>query len=386
MQENSFDIHTLHKRISTLVEKAEKFSSLINISKAINTLTDIKSLLDIIVKSATEVSNSDRGSIFLLDKEKNELWTISAMGIDERQEIRMRANKGIAGYVATTGEILNIHDAYADSRFNKEVDIKFNYHTRNILCIPVKNRQGEILGALQVINKKEGEFNKIDEELMDAFCQQVAVAIENAQLYEEQKKLHSELTKTFNSLVETLAASIDAKHRLTAGHSQRVMQYSVQIAKEMNLNEGEIENIRIAALLHDAGKIGIPDAVLSKPGKLTAEEYSIMQTHPAKTKDILDKIYFPEKQKSIPLIASCHHEKVNGLGYPCKLKGTDIPIGGKIIAVADVYDALTSERDYRKPMNEEEALNIIKEGVGNHFAPEIVKVFLKIRKMESECK
>jgi len=379
MPEESLDIHTLHKRITTLVEKAEKFSFLINITKAINTLTDIKSLLDIIVKTATEVSNSDRGSIFLLDRKKDELWTISAMGIGERQEIRMQANKGIAGHVATTGEILNIPDVYADSRFNKEVDIKFNYHTRNILCIPVKNRQGKIIGALQVINKKEGHFTKLDEELMDVFCQQAAVAIENAQLYEEQKELHTELKKTFDSLVEALAASIDAKHRLTAGHSQRVMEYSVQIAKEMKLTDDEIENIRIAALLHDAGKIGIPDVVLTKPGKLTEEEYAIMQTHPTKTKDILDKIYFPENQRIIPLIASSHHEKVNGCGYPCKLKDKDIPIGGKIIAVADVYDALTSERDYRKPMSEEEALKIIKEGAGNHFDPQIVEVFLKIK-------
>ena len=384
MSENSIDTFTLEKELYFLIEKAYKFNFLLNLTKAMNTLTSLKDLLDIIVSSATKVSDSDRGSIFLLDKEKNELWSIIAMGIGDMKEIRMPANMGIAGHVATTGQILNIMDAYQDPRFNQEVDKQANYITKSILCIPVKNRSNEIIGTLQVINKKDGHFNKGDEELMDSFCQQAAIAIENARLYEEQKKLHSDLQKTFSSLIEALAASIDAKHRLTAGHSQRVMEYSVEIANEMHLTKDEIDNIRIAALLHDVGKIGIPDDVLSKPGKLTDEEYSIMKTHPDQTKSILDKIYFSEKQKDIPLIASSHHEKINGFGYPYNLKGDKIPLGGKIIAVADVYDALTSERDYRKPMTRKEAISIIKEGSGSHFEPSIVKVFLDLREKDKD--
>ena len=179
MDKEPTDFFALKKQVSILTQRADKLSILLNISKVMNTLTDIKSLIDIIVSLAIKVTNSDIGSLFLLDRKKNELWSLSARELGELQEIRFPSNKGIAGHVATTGEILNIEDAYMDSRFNKEIDIKSNYRTRTILCIPVKNSTNEIIGTLQVINKKEGIFTRLDEELMVAFCEQSATAIEN---------------------------------------------------------------------------------------------------------------------------------------------------------------------------------------------------------------
>lgn len=191
-----------NKIIEELVKKLEKFSSLLEVSKAINTLTDLPTLMNIITQAATKVADADRGSIFLLDKEKQELWTISAIGLDKGKEIRMPSNMGLAGSVINTGKIINIHNAYEDSRFNPEIDRKLNYRTKNILTLPLCNRQGEVIGALQVLNKLEGDFTKLDEMLMEAFSQQAAVAIENAQLYEKLKDSYEKLKLTQDQLIE----------------------------------------------------------------------------------------------------------------------------------------------------------------------------------------
>jgi putative nucleotidyltransferase with HDIG domain len=198
----------------------------------------------------------------------------------------------------------------------------------------------------------------------------IGVSIRNAELYDAQ-------ATQFSSTLQALAASIDARDPLTAGHSMQVTEYAVGIARELGFPRDFREMIRVAALLHDYGKIGVPDAILKKEGRLTPEEYETVKTHSSKTREILEQINFQGIYRQVPEIAGAHHEKIDGSGYPDGLKGKDIPIGARIIAVADFFEAVTSKRHYRDPMPLEEAFRLLREGSGQHFDRWIVSAFIR---------
>lgn len=361
----------------TLPMKSDPLVSLVKIGRSITALTDINVLLKLIAEETKTAIQADRCTVFLLDNEKNELWSMVALGMDS-EEIRFPADKGLAGYVVKTGETINIADAYNDSRFNSEVDSKTGYRTKTVLCMPIKNNNQEIIGAFQVINKLEGVFSKNDEDLLIAIGGSASIALENAQLFEQQKELYKEQKELFNSFINTLAASIDARDKITAGHSSRVRDYAMLIANNLELDDKYKEIIEKAAILHDIGKIGIRDSVLQKEGKLTPEEYKHIQEHAQITHDILDNIYMSEEFKHITEFACSHHEKYDGSGYYRQLKGKEIPYGGRILAVSDVFDAITSKRHYRDKMPIGNVIKILINDSWKHFDGDIVDVFLKI--------
>ena len=351
--------------------------SLVKIGRSISAVTDIDVLLKVIAEETRIAIQADRCTVFLLDKEKDELWSKVALGLDS-QEIRFPADKGLAGYVVKTGEPLNIPDAYNDPRFNPDVDKETGYKTKTILCLPIKNNNKEIIGAFQVLNKKGGEFTKGDEDLLVAIGGSASIALENAQLFEQQKELYKEQKELFESFINTLAASIDARDKITAGHSGRVKLYSMLLVDELGCDVKFKELVEKAAILHDIGKIGIRDTVLQKEGKLTPEEYKHIQEHVQITHNILDKIYMSDDFKQITEIACSHHEKYDGTGYYRHLQGEQIPYGGRILAVADVFDAITSRRHYRDKMPIQNVIDILLEGKNKHFDGNLVDTFLKI--------
>lgn len=202
----------------------------------------------------------------------------------------------------------------------------------------------------------------------------------------ENHSLINELQVSFESSIRTLSATVDARHPLTAGHSQRVTEYSLIVAQKMGLKGDDLEVIKYSALLHDIGKIGIRDDVLLKQGAFTSEERKEMNEHPIRTMTILENFHFPKMLNSVPEIASQHHEKVNGTGYPSGLTGPQLPLSSKILAVSDVFDALTSPRDYPKyngkkimgyePLPLSKAVAILRDGAGSHFDPDVVNCFI----------
>lgn len=351
--------------------------SLVKIGRSITAQTDINVLLKVIAEETKLAIQADRCTVFMYDKNKNEIWSKVALGMDS-QEIRFPADKGLAGYVVKTGDSINIADAYNDKRFNPEVDKKTGYKTKTILCMPIKNNNQEIIGAFQVLNKINGIFTKSDEDLLVAIGGSASIAIENAQLFEEQKKLYKEQKVLFESFIDTLATSIDARDKITAGHSSRVKLYSMLIVDELGMEQHDKELIEKAATLHDIGKIGIRDSVLQKDGKLTDEEYKHIQEHAKITHDILDKIHTSKDFKIITEIACSHHEKYDGTGYYRHLKGEKIPYGGRILAVADVFDAITSKRHYRDKMPIGNVINIMLKDSGTHFDKNLVNIFMDI--------
>ncbi len=358
-------------------EKHDPLVALLRIGQTVSAETDIDVLLEVIAQETKSAIQADRCSVFLYDKEKNELWSKVALGM-ESEEIRFPADKGLAGHVVQTGQTINIKDAYSDERFNKEIDLKTGYITKTILCMPIKNLNQDIIGAFQVLNKIGGEFNEEDEDLLVAIGSSAGIALENAQLFKKQGEMLQEQKLLFDSFIDTLAASIDARDKITAGHSTRVRLYSSLIARTMNLDEKHIEVIEKAATLHDIGKIGIRDSVLQKEGKLTDEEYKHIQEHAAITHNILEKIHASDDFKLVTEIACSHHEKFNGNGYYRHLGGEQIPLGGRILAVSDVFDAITSKRHYRDKMPIIKVIEILLKDSGTHFDPKVTQCFLSI--------
>ena len=356
----------------------DPFLALLRIGRSIAAETDLDKLLITIAQETQNALSADRCTVFLYDNDTDELWSKIALGMG-RQEIRFPANMGLAGHVATTGETINIKDAYNDSRFNKEIDKKTGYKTNTILCMPMRNLNHEVVGVFQVLNKFGNEsFSTEDEDLLIAIGSSTGIALENTRLFKRQQAMYEDQKKSFTSFINTLATSIDARDKITAGHSKRVTLYSIAISEKMGIEGDELEAIEYAALLHDIGKIGIKDSALCKQGKLTEEEYKHIQEHVQITYDILNKMYFEEKYKDVPEIAASHHEKVNGAGYFRKLKNDEIHLGGRILAVSDVFDAITSKRHYRDRMPFVNVLNILKKDSGSHFDSNIADAFFDL--------
>lgn len=362
----------------SLPTKSDPLVSLVKISRSITALTDIDELLRVIAEETKNAIQADRCSVFLWDKDTDELWSKVALGLDSSQEIRFPAGKGLAGYVVKSGETLNIVDAYNDSRFNPEVDKKTGYRTKTILCMPIMNNNKEIIGAFQVINKIDGVFTKNDEDLLIAIGGSASIALENAQLFDKQLQMYHEQKLLFESFIDTLAMSIDARDKITAGHSTRVRLYSTLLAQAINMDKKDISLLEKAAILHDIGKIGIRDSVLQKDGKLTDEEYKHIQEHVRITHNILNRIYMSQDFRIITEMACSHHEKWDGSGYYRHLKGEEITLGGRILAVADVFDAITSKRHYRDKMPIVNVIDILLKGKDSHFQGILVDEFLAI--------
>ena len=352
--------------------------SLVTIGQAVAAEKDIDLLIKTIAEETKIALNADRCTVFLYDKETKELYSKVATGLNT-EEIRFSATKGLAGHVVRTGETINIKDAYNDKRFNRDVDKKTGYRTKTILCMPIKNFNQEIIGVFQVLNKFDETFSVEDEDLLVAIASSAGISLENAQLFEKQRKLLEEQKIILDSFIETLAASIDARDKITSGHSSRVKMFASLIAKEFEMEGHDLYILEKAAALHDIGKIGIRDCVLQKEGKLTTEEYKHIQEHVEITYHILDKIHSSKDFEKIREIACSHHEKFDGTGYHRKLKGKKIPFGGRILAVSDVFDAITSKRHYRDKMPIEKVIDIIMSGSGSHFDPDVVDRFLLIK-------
>ena len=362
---------------STKEQNTTLLLALSEIARTVNAQANLDKLLMTIAEQTKMVLNADRCSVFLYDKDKNELWSKVALGL-ESQEIRFSADKGFAGYAVRTGETIRIKDVYQDERFNKEIDKHTGYKTYNMLCMPMRNIKFEIIGAFQVLNKKDGDFTDADEDILLAIGTNAGIAIENNLLFNIQQQMLNEQKQLFEGFIDTLAASIDARDKITLGHSNRVKLYSELISKQIGLNKDTTEIISKAAMLHDIGKIGIRDAVLQKKGALTKEEYEHIKEHVKITYDILCKTNLNSSFTEIAEIAASHHEKYDGTGYFRSLTGENIPLGGRILAVSDVFDAITSVRHYRDRMPMKDALNIILEGKNKHFDEKIVDAFLSI--------
>jgi HD superfamily phosphodiesterase len=328
---------------------------------------NIDDVLSVVADSTKKILDCDRASIFVYNKETSKLWTKVAHGLEEKIEVDQ--NIGIVGWVFSNRKPLIVNSPYSDPRFNPETDKKTGYRTKSIIAVPLITYSGNAVGVLEGINKNGEGFTDDDLEFARVLAVQAANAIENAILYEELKKAQEEI-------VMRLSIAAEFRDRTTYNHLVRMSLYSYLIAKEMGFDEEWCEKLKLAAPMHDIGKLGIKDTILLKPAKLTDEEFEEMKKHTIYGYEIL-KDSTIDILKMASNVALCHHEKYDGTGYPRGLKGEEIPIEARIVAVADVFDALTSRRPYKEPYEIERAVEIIEKDSGKHFDPKVVQAFKK---------
>ena len=325
-------------------------------------------MLVTLAEMAREFSAADRATIWMSDEANSTLWTKVAHGMGP---ITIPNSAGIVGFVYKNGEIGVSNDPYSDSRFNQEVDRKTGYRTKSILAIPIKNSENEIIGALQTINKlaSKDDFNDADVAKLKLVSSYIGNTVELA-------NLHKEIEDTQKEVIFTMGEAGEFRSKETGNHVKRVAEYSYILAQGCGLDDTTSDLLRMASPMHDIGKVAIEDAILKKPGKLTDEEFEIMKTHTTMGYEILRH----SKRRIISAAATVayeHHEKFNGRGYPRGLAGEDIHIFGRITALADVFDALGSDRCYKKAWELEKIFELFNREKGEHFDPKIVDTFFK---------
>ncbi len=239
--------------------------------------------------------------------------------------------------------------------------------------------KGQVKGVLELFHRAPLNPDREWLNFLETVAEQAALAIDNAQLFEELQRSSMELTLAYDATIEGWSQAMDLRDKETEGHTQRVTDGAVSLAKAMELREQEVTHLRRGALLHDIGKMGVPDGILLKPGPLTDEEWVLMKRHPSLAYEMLSHVRYLQPAINIPY---CHHEKWDGTGYPRGLKGEQIPMAARIFAVIDVYDALVSDRPYREAWSPEKAQEYIRSESGKHFDPQVVEAFLKLKAEE----
>jgi HD-GYP domain-containing protein (c-di-GMP phosphodiesterase class II) len=349
------------------------------IGQAVSKQISIEDVLENVIQIVRNRLDYDRGLILLANSEKNMLkfrvghgYTDDQLSLLKKTAFHLDRPESKGAFVVSFREqkpflINNIEDIENELSLRSLAFAK-KLGTQAFICCPIICDK-ESIGIFAVDNlKSKRALLQSDLSLLMGIAPAIGISIRNAQLLEARER-------QFRSILEVLAVSIDARDPLTAGHSQKVTEYTLGICNELGLSEDESEMIRVAALLHDYGKIGVPDAILKKSGKLTKEEYEIVKTHAVKTREILEQINFEGIFSQVPEIAGAHHEKIDGSGYPKGLKGKEIPLGARIIAVADVFEAITAKRHYRDPMPLEAAFDLLWKQSGIHFDEKIVEAF-----------
>jgi response regulator RpfG family c-di-GMP phosphodiesterase len=330
-------------------------------------------LLILMADLGRSIVAADRCSLWLVDNDRGELWTKVAHGVSE---LRIPHDAGFVGYSVKTGEPLLIKDAYQDPRFDRRSDEKTHYRTTSVMTVPLMNSAGNVMGVFQAINKQgqneQGEaavFSIQDLERLSLTAVYSAKTVESAML-------NMELEATQREIIHILGEVSEYRSQETGDHIQRVAEISYMLAKFLGLPEDEVERIRLAAPMHDLGKVGIPDAILNKPGRFTDDEYAIMKTH----SEIGYNMLHNSKRKLLRFaaeIARSHHERWDGRGYPKGVAGEEIPLAGRICSVADVLDALSSPRCYKQPWPEEKVKEEFIKQRGAQFQPELVDVLVE---------
>jgi len=351
------------------------------IGLAISKQTSSRDILFSVVQIFKRRLDYDRCMILLADEEKQRLLFRAGYGYTEEQlkllnnyAFRLDKERSRGVFVISFREqrpfLINDIGDIADDLTLRSLNFAKKLGTQAFICCPIIC-DGESLGILAVDNlKSKKPLVQSDISLLIGIASVLGVSFRNAELLENRER-------QFKSILHALAASIDARDPMTSGHSEKVTEYAVGIASEMDLPREYGDMIRVAALLHDYGKIGIPDTILKKPGKLTSEEYEVVKTHAEKTSRILQQINFEGIYREVPDIAGSHHEKIDGSGYPKGLTGEAIPLGARIIAVADFFEAITARRHYRGPIPLKKAFEMLQEESGKKLDKEVVAAFVR---------
>ncbi len=325
-----------------------------------------------VLDCACALMGSTRGSLMLFDDESGTLRIAASRGLSQEvvETTRLKPGMGVAGRAFELGQPIFIAEPEKDPRY---VQWRAAPESQEpFVSIPLKIRQKPV-GVLN-LHQTEGTlpFGDYNLKFLTLLASEAAKSFENLNLYDN-------LQTFYMDLVKALARALDMKDQYTHEHGERAKKKARRIAEELGLPEQMVRYVEFAALLHDMGKIGIDDAIITKPGKLTPEEYEIMKKHPEIGFQILQPVKFMGPVAQIVLY---HQEWYNGQGYPEGLKGEEIPLGSRVVAVIDAWDAMTSDRPYRRALGRDKAISELRHGAGTQFDPKVVEVFLRIEERE----
>jgi HD-GYP domain-containing protein (c-di-GMP phosphodiesterase class II) len=367
----------LGKKYKTTLKKLnytkEELRDLYLVNRSISGNGDTTKTISLITRLAKNILHADVVTVRLVDNENRILIPKTAIGVSKGQlmDTPLKIGQSFEGVAAKTGKVILVKDMQADERTAYPESVKNeNFHTA-IFVPALFNKQ--CLAVIGVIYRRVKEVADEELALIKAFSSQVAVAIQETAYSDDVHKNY------FNTL-KALVLAMEARDPYTRGHSERVTKYALDIARKLALPESMLSIIQFAGTVHDVGKIGISDLILNKPGKLTAAERAIIELHPIKGAQMLEPLKFI--RTGIPLVRH-HHERYDGAGYPDRIQGEEIPLSARILACADSFDAMTSERPYRlKKMSIQEAVSELKANSGTQFDPKIVSVFITLIRKE----
>ncbi len=338
------------------------------VNKKIRSSPRMTQMLEQVIKTTQKTLNIAAASVLLFGENEEELFFEVASGPVGKalRQVKLSTRYGIAGQVARTGKPLIVNDVARSERFHKMIDDTTGFQTKSLICAPLMV-QHKILGVIEAINKLDDtEFEEQDLEAVISVAATTAMAIENTRQYQI-------ILDAFKNTISTLAAAIDAKDPYACGHSQRVMEYASMAGAYFSLSPEELDTLRNAAVLHDIGKIETDSCILGKNGPLTPEEWEIIHQHPTAGANLLKEITYLEKACALVLH---HHERFDGRGYPDGLRGEDIPLGARLIAVADAFDTMTTGRSYCPAITIDQAIRELQECAGSQFCPVAVTAFV----------
>jgi HD-GYP domain-containing protein (c-di-GMP phosphodiesterase class II) len=373
MQMNNLGECGVNKYLNDNVEKftTNEVNTLLEVGVLLSSNLRLEEVVGIVIEQGIILVQAETGLLWLNLDQEHALSPVVAYGLDQPlvKNIAQRYQTDVNKILANGKSKINNRNNNGGSAELDHASQLLNYQVDSMVFIPLISK-GRPLGLLQLINKQDGNnFSHRDLRLCNAFASQAAVIIDNSMLFSNQEKL-------LISLIKSLTSALDARDPYTKGHSERVSKLSLLIGQSIGLENKQLEIIQQAALLHDVGKIGICDNVLLEPGPLDDEKWQVMKSHPEIGAKIIEQIEPRNFMHSVWEGVMFHQEKYDGSGYPQHLKGADIPLVARIIAIADAYDAMTSDRPYRKGLHPQAALNEIRQCSGTHFDPDLADSFL----------
>jgi len=349
---------------------AECLQSILDSSKLLNSNIDRKKLLNLVLDRAIAVTNAEAGTLWLVSEE-GYLMPVVVQGVKKEfiESLSLKPGEGLAGYVVSENKPKLARDVRDEPGWASRFDEYSGFETKSVLCIPLR-ADAIVIGCLELVNKANNKlFSEKDLEVAMIFAGHAAIALENNRLYGENKQL-------LESVIYVLSSALDAREPYARKHSERVTALSLKLAKAIGLSAKKIEELEWTALLHDVGKIGICDSVLHQQGPLDKKGWEIIKKHPEIGHKILIDLKPVKIGKAISSSVLSHHERYDGTGYPMGLKEDQIPLYARIIAIADSYDTITSDRPYRRKASKAEAMEEIRNNAGTQFDPLLVEKFL----------
>ena len=356
-----------------LLERAQRhLATLHRVSELLAEARDIKGLSDATLRAILEVTAADRCALVLRRRDPGTGEAeVAAARSRTASAADFTVSRTLVADVIEKGVSTFAHDAISDHRFSEGHSV-IQQNVRSVMCVPLRTSD-DILGALYADSSSgPGRFNEADLELLSAIGNQAGVALHRV-------RLMSELERLLLDTIRAIAATIDAKDGYTHRHSERVAMLARRLGVELKLTENELETVHLSGLLHDVGKIAVPDAILNKQGRLTPEEFDEMKKHPEHGARILENIQNAAVTAVLPGVKH-HHEKWDGTGYPDGLRGENIPLLARLLGIADYFDALTSARAYRAAMSHDEVVDLIAAAAGTHFEDSLSSLVVRLHR------